>query len=275
MFLPMMLLEARTEPFNHEDYMFEPKFNGIRLQWIQRNGEISLYTRHETLITNRFPELTESLFPFDSLTLDGELIAMNPETGLEDFELIMRRFHLRSPDRSIPVAFMVFDCLWQDGDIRRAPHYERRQLLEHLPLLPPFQLVPSLEEEGIRIWEAVTERDMEGMVAKRKNSTYVGKRSGDWLKVIRWKMVNAFIVSVRTYPFAVYCVSEEGEGLGLVEFGFDPVHKKALRGILPSITKHQNEDWIQLTTGIPCVLKSRGYTSSGKLFTPVFEDFIL
>ena len=117
-------------------------------------------------MTSRVPEFAECL-PAD-VQLDGELIAWGDD-GTPDFHRLSRRM-LRG-DTSIPVTYMAFDVLALDGEpTLRMPYAERHALLEELVVEGPpalLELVASFEE-GPALWDAVVERGLEGIVAKRE-----------------------------------------------------------------------------------------------------------
>src|SRR5258707_13279715 len=72
--------------------------------------------------------------------------------------------------------------MWLDGRDVTALSLEARQaLLRALPLQPPMQRVPSLHEQ--RPWERACREGWEGVVAKRRGSSYEHRRSPHWLKM--------------------------------------------------------------------------------------------
>jgi bifunctional non-homologous end joining protein LigD len=107
------------------------------------------------------------------VVLDGEIVAFDDD-GAPSFFMLGQR----------PANYLVFDLLYQDGDLCNFPYEERRALLEKLPLPKPAVLSQPVLGEGEALFEAVGDRGMEGIVAKKAGSLYYpGRRSADWRKV--------------------------------------------------------------------------------------------
>jgi bifunctional non-homologous end joining protein LigD len=104
--------------------------------------------------------------------LDGELIAWNDE-GLLDFHRLGRR--MLHGDQNIPVTYMVFDVLALDGEpALRLAYSERHTLLEEVTIDGPPSVVEVVGsfEDGQALWDAIVERGLEGVVAKREREAY-------------------------------------------------------------------------------------------------------
>lgn len=151
MFVDPMLLATSPEPFSDPHYIFEPKIDGHRLLFSQEDGQIRLYTRHETDCTRQYPEL---LTPFENdILLDGEVACTDPDTGLVDFEEVMARFQLKKYQRiqqlaaKSPVTYVVFDILRYKGqDLRKLPLIGRKEILADI-IMPNkhFGVIPFVE----------------------------------------------------------------------------------------------------------------------------------
>jgi DNA ligase D-like protein (predicted ligase) len=153
------LTQAR---FTGPEWIFERKFDGIRLLAFKQGRDVRLYSR------NRRPQDHPSIvaaiadLPVRDAILDGEATGGWGERG--------------------QVAYHVFDVLWLDGrDVRPLPVEERRALLSGLPLRPPLRRVSAIE--GPAPWELAAREGWEGIVAKRRGSPYEHRRSPHWLKM--------------------------------------------------------------------------------------------
>jgi len=173
----MLATLAEHLPAKHDDWVFEPKVDGYRCIAAVENGEVDLRSRNGIDLAERFPGVAKAVakLKVDVAVLDGEIIARD-ETGAPRFELIQS---------SSPDAFLaVFDLLLLNGeDLRGLKLDERRARLEALLKKPPrgVELVERLEaNEAI---ETARREGHEGVVAKRRSSKYVGKRTSSWLKV--------------------------------------------------------------------------------------------
>lgn len=184
-----------------DGWAYEIKWDGMRA--IVENGPTGVNARSSrgNDITHRFPELGALHDAFGDLDLvvDGEIVAFNAD-GLPSFSLLQHRMHLERPldieRRSIevPVVFVVFDVLRLDGtETLPLPLSDRRRLLDSLvdglatgdsSQSGSWQLSTLHLDGGPELFEAVRERGMEGVVAKRLSSPYLsGQRSSEWVKV--------------------------------------------------------------------------------------------
>jgi bifunctional non-homologous end joining protein LigD len=128
-------------------------------------------------MTDLLPEL--SSFPVFGV-FDGELVAFDSQ-GTPDFPLVCERMLMHR--RHIPIVYVIFDVLSLEGtSLMRAPYSERRARLEELDLNGVYWRTPETFEDGQAFFEAVCERDLEGIVAKRVDGCY---RPGErvWTKI--------------------------------------------------------------------------------------------
>lgn len=243
-----MLLAYQEEVSSEEGWIYEPKYDGIRLLV----GNNFSYTRHGTITTNRFPEL---IFSGPEVLLDGELIA--PGTvAPNDFEGVMSRF---SGNKEQEIIFMAFDIIsYKTETITRWPLEERKGLLTEVlsDIDSPFiNLVPYIYTEGEAVFNLMKENKMEGVVSKRLKSPYLtGKRSENWKKTIVWSYHDCIVAKVTYGPLTVQLNSVEGVYLGSIQIGF---------------TKEVKEKLFSRTPPYNCKVKARGWTSTGKLRLPL------
>ena len=168
---------ARSGPIpTRGDYAFEVKWDGFRGLLSTENG-MRLRSRRGWDMTELVPELGP--FPVYG-TFDGELVAFDA-TGAPDFPLVCER--LLNRHRHIHLTYVIFDVLSIDGvDLMRAPYSERRAQLEELKLEGPYWQTPQTFDDGPALFEAVCERELEGIVAKRGSGRYQPGQRG-WLKI--------------------------------------------------------------------------------------------
>ncbi len=190
---PMFAVAADHVPHDDEHYGFEMKWDGMRALLAIDGGSMSITTRQGNDATARFPELhplAEALGSIDAI-LDGEIVLLD-EHGRPSFELLQPRMHVSSASvaRRLagehPVVVMIFDVLWLDGHSTMELSYtDRRTLLDRLALAgPTWQTPPTTFGGGEAVLQAATELGLEGVVAKRLDSTYLpGRRSDAWRKV--------------------------------------------------------------------------------------------
>jgi bifunctional non-homologous end joining protein LigD len=175
-----MLARLSSLPPDDERWGYEIKWDGVRaVAYIQPGNEIRLESRNLNDVTGRYPQAAAvgSALTGRSAVLDGEVVAFD-ERGRPSFE--------RLQGRVAPIAYVVFDLLYLDGEnLMRLPYTERRARLEALDLNGPSWRTPAYHEgHGEALLEASAKQGLEGVVAKRLDSSYEpGKRNGAWLKI--------------------------------------------------------------------------------------------
>lgn len=187
---PMLATPGGT-PFDDEDWLFEVKWDGVRTLAYINGDQLKLVSRRKRDVTEQYGELASlpTQLSGRNALIDGEIVALDDE-GRPSFERIQQRFTLARPSKNAieknPVDFLAFDLLWLDGEsLMDRPIEERRALLErHLVPGKRVQISPQISGKGTAFFGAAKARGLEGIVAKRKGSTYrPGQRTKDWVKI--------------------------------------------------------------------------------------------
>jgi ATP-dependent DNA ligase len=155
--LEPMAATLTQERFSGPDWLFERKFDGIRLLAFKRGSDVRLYSRNR--LPQDLPTVAKAVaaLPADEVILDGEVT-----------------WDGRGYD--------VFDILWLNGrSVTGLPLEERRALLHTLPFVEPMRHVELVEDE--KPWERAEREGWEGVIAKRRGSPYEHRRSKYWLKM--------------------------------------------------------------------------------------------
>ncbi len=179
-------------PSDESGWSFEVKWDGVRALGTIVDGELALFSSNGNDITVRYPELagiTRQLAGHAAV-IDGEIVRLDP-AGRPDFGALQARMHLGRPAEiaalatSAPVTWAIFDLLAVDGtDATSLGYADRRRLLDSLIEPGPHWQVPRSHTDGGALLAAVRERGLEGIMAKRTDSTYLsGKRSPNWRKI--------------------------------------------------------------------------------------------
>jgi bifunctional non-homologous end joining protein LigD len=148
----------------------------------RKDGDrVRLYSRHGNDLTYRFPLIVEALAKLGSRTcmIDGEAVACD-ETGMSNFNRIRYRRH------DATVFLYAFDLLELNGDdLRREPLEVRKATLASVLASAALglRLNEHIEADGPTIFAHACMMGLEGIVSKRKGSSYRGGRSPDWLKM--------------------------------------------------------------------------------------------
>ncbi|TNJ68242.1 ATP-dependent DNA ligase [Paenibacillus hemerocallicola] len=283
MFISPMLLETAKSAFDSPDHIFEPKIDGHRLLLSRQNGPTRLYTRHNNECTRQYPELYD--IAQDDILLDGEVACVDRDSGLIDFESIMERFLAKKSDKilrlsaSLPVNYMVFDILRYKGeDLRGWPLMKRKELLAGIDFgNPRISVVPFIEREGERLYQEIVSRQMEGIVAKRKESIYVSdQKSPSWLKIINWTYVDVVLTGWRKDGFGWLVGVHEGERIkpvGVVELGVTAPQRKAFYGAVQPYVTGEDRNNVYVQPLLHAKVKIRNWTKIGLLRSPVFVGF--
>ncbi|MGH2364264.1 MAG: non-homologous end-joining DNA ligase [Chloroflexota bacterium] len=188
-----MLASLAPKPFSDPDWLFEPKWDGIRAIALVSQGKVRLLSRHGNDLTAQYPELASLAagLAADQAALDGEIVAYD-DRGLPNFHTLQRRMNLTAKSeierirQEIPVAYQAFDLLHLNGhDLMGLPLIQRKALLRRTILPHAFIFFCGhVEERGEAFFQGAIEQGLEGMVAKLKRSPYLpGKRSRSWLKL--------------------------------------------------------------------------------------------
>lgn len=188
-----MLAKLAKLPRDDSLYTFEVKWDGARVICFCDGGHVKLQTRNLRDVTGEYPELRALGRALGSTRaiLDGEVVALDDD-GKPSFGLLQRRMHVASESTArrraeeTPATYMVFDLLYLNGHSTMSlPYAERRKLLEQLELEGPSWRTPSSHAgDGQAMLDASRQQDLEGVVAKRLDSTYEpGARTGAWLKI--------------------------------------------------------------------------------------------
>lgn len=199
-----MMAQSRNKAFDDPHWLFEVKWDGIRaLAYLGK--DLSIRSRNQKELLNKFPELKELTQLASDVVLDGEIIVM--KDGRVNFKAILQRNQV-SDKRDIefmqsryPVTYVVFDILEMDSEsLLDLPLVERKKELKSRLQEGKYVVHSStIDEHGLNYYQAVIQKNIEGIIAKRKQSTYQpGVRSSDWLKIKRIKTLDAIIFGYTT-----------------------------------------------------------------------------
>jgi len=248
-----MLSQTSSQPPVGDDYIFEVKWDGIRVMISVDEGEITIRSRSQRDITHLFPELLipEKAFRATSALFDGEIVCLDPD-GRPNFKNVISRMH-QSGAGSIergaatrPVYCYLFDCLYLDGRAIVSESLERRRewLLDTVKRDTPYR-VSEIIEDGPGLFQAAKTLGLEGIMAKRRSSKYFpGRRTDHWVKVKVRETVEVAIIGYtegkgdRTQYFGALQIAEKADQgwiyRGKVGTGFN---QKSMAAIYKSLTK--------------------------------------
>src|SRR5437899_2932190 len=297
-----MLAETREQPFSKAGWLFELKLDGYRVRAGREGGggEPLLITLNGHDIAAGFPEIARALaaLPYEGFILDGELVVPD-EGGRPSFQRLQNRarvnraLDVRRAAVDSPGVLYVFDLLAFEGyDVRPIPLEKRRALLEQIvPRVGPIKYIEHFEKDGEALYEQVVKLGLEGIVAKKADSTYRAGRSPNWLKV-RADRVDEFVVVGFTRPkgsrsgFGALDLGAYQDGnlvyAGRVGSGFTAEQLKEVSAVLersvrptPAFSGPVPQDaghtWVEPT--LIAEVRYKEWTDEGLLRQPVFVRF--
>ena len=293
-----MLADSRSAPPESDDYLFEVKWDGIRAMIALDDGAIRILSRNQHDITAKFPELLkpEEAFRATAGLFDAEIVCVDAE-GKPVFKNVIHRLQQSTEggvDRAkakFPALCYMFDCLYLDGrPIVGEPLLRRRAWLADAVRKGTPYRVSEVVSEGMDLFNAAKSLNIEGIMAKEKNSLYQpGKRTPQWLKIKTRQTIDCVIIGYtqgkgdRESTFGALQIAEEKpEGLhylGKVGTGFDSKLLKEIYSQLKGIKKIKrpikerplddaNTTWIE--PELMCEVQYASLTKDNLLREPVF-----
>ncbi len=198
-FLPELATLVSEAPGG--DWLYEIKFDGYRILARILNGEVALFTRNQNDWTARLPLQAKAIAALNlkDAWLDGEIVVLDDE-GLPSFQALQQAFEI---GKSHNIIYYLFDAPYLNGfDMREVPVEERRAELK--------KVLPGSKKELLRFSEAFAVNSenilasacamsLEGVIGKRVGSTYVSRRSGDWIK-LKCRLRQEFVIVGYTQP---------------------------------------------------------------------------
>lgn len=175
-----MLCTLVKEPLESEEYIYELKWDGYRIVSTIENNQVTLSSRSGLDYSSKYPLIVEALKNLGhDLMMDGEVVVLN-EDGKPDFDTLQLYNGKRTP-----IRYCVFDLLYLNGNnLMELPLYQRKELLQTLTKDNEIFLFSESFQDGKALYDRVLKENLEGIVAKKKDSTYQpGARGYDWLKV--------------------------------------------------------------------------------------------
>lgn len=286
-----MLIGAEGEPFESEDFLYELKLDGERcIAYLDKDRTI-LKNKRNVLMLPKVPELSEIHRNVNvRCILDGELAVI--KDGKPDFFEIQKRSMMSNPvkidmaAKKYPACFTAFDILYYDDhQVMDLPLTERKELLQKAVQSENSRFAVSryIEKNGISFYNLAEQQELEGIVAKRKDSKYyLDRRTKDWIK-IKYLQDDDFVVlgyvpkenSMNSIILGQYRANELiYKGHVTLGVGGEPFRKiQALDKVhcpFSEIPKgNENAVWVE--PKLVCTVKYMMKMESGGLRQPVFK----
>ncbi len=193
-----MLIAQQMEAFSHKDWIYELKLDGFRCL-----AYVDFRNKRNMRMAEKFPKLAGICKNVKGrCILDWKIVVL--VDGVPDFYRLQKRTLLTDPFKikleasRCPASFVAFDCIYQGNqELIWEPLMKRKEMLDRL-VSEESRIAVSryVDREGIALYQAAEAKELEGVVAKRKDSPYLmGKRTKDWIKFKRMAD-EEFIVAV-------------------------------------------------------------------------------
>jgi len=177
-----MLAKLSEKAFNDKDWVFEIKWDGYRAIADLSHDIPLFYSRNGISFLSKFEKIVlDFKKQKHHMILDGEVVAYD-EQGKPNFQFLQQIGD--NPDAAL--VYHVFDLLWLNGhSTEDLPLIQRKELLkEALNETDRIKYCDHIPEKGIEFFTQMRKMQLEGMIAKRAESSYIeNHRTNDWLKI--------------------------------------------------------------------------------------------
>lgn len=183
------------------DWRYEVKFDGYRILARIDGDDIRLFTRNGHDWSAKMPRQVEALkaLGLDSAWLDGEMVVVD-DNGVADFQALQNAFDTEHDER---ITYYLFDLPWLGGeDLRALALQQRRATLARLLEGHASQVLrysADFEAPVESLLDSACRLELEGLIGKRADSPYVGRRSSEWVK-LKCKQRQEFVIVGYTDP---------------------------------------------------------------------------
>jgi bifunctional non-homologous end joining protein LigD len=287
--LKPMLLSMKSDAFDADDWVFEPKLDGWRIILHKDGNRIEAFTRHGRNVTAQFPELqelTENITAASAI-LDCEGVCVRDGRSIfDDFQYrgrLTNSHKIEAARVTHPTTFVAFDVLYLDGfDLTTKPLLERKEHL-HRTIIPSSSITPIMfvERNGVQLKKKTEQLDWEGIVAKKIDSNYkLDTRSSNWLKIKNWHQINAVILGYTFEPqfgliVGLHFHNISNKPVATVHFGINADERAAFLSVAKQIhtVKDRHAQWIEPV--LCCRVQYLERTERHNLRNVSFKGFIL
>lgn len=285
-FLKPMLATATNKIFNNPNWIYELKWDGYRLLANVQDGKVNLYSRNGISFNKKFSKIRKELEQLEhDVILDGELVLLDKD-GIPNFQALQNYDSKTGGE----LRYYVFDMLFLNGhSMLELPLLERKSLIpEVLEDLEQVFFCDHIEAMGKTFYEKAIEKGLEGVIAKKADSTYApGYRSENWLKIKKEHTREAIVCGYTDSKASVFGSLILGsfkdgklEYIGNVGIGFSNEDQKNLLKIFkkfkteespfPKKINLKGREPVWIKPELICEVKFSEETKTGKLRHPVF-----
>jgi bifunctional non-homologous end joining protein LigD len=245
-FIKPQLATLKSKAPRGDQWLHEIKFDGYRVQVHLNRGRKKVFTRNGLDWTKRFTEIAGALSIPGEAIIDGEVVVVHG--GRTNFSELQAEL---AAGRQGRLVYYAFDLLWRNGDLRKLPQIERKQLLLDLfgenDIELPVLFSEHLVGDGQKMFEHAAKLSWEGIISKRADAPYRSERTVAWLKikaVQREKFPVIGFVKDPTGVAALYLGKQEGKDLiymGKVGTGWSRTVSSQIRKQLDTVVSPKSK----------------------------------
>ncbi|MDD4188442.1 MAG: RNA ligase family protein [Bacilli bacterium] len=279
---PMLLSEIKN-PFDDSNYLFELKIDGVRALIIINNNKLIIKNKLGVDITYRYPEFQKLKFN-KNIIFDGEIASL--VDGKPSFEKLKKRMTLKNESKinkifkTNPTVFLVFDIIYENKDLTTLPLIERKNILNKYSDNNLFIKLEYILEKGIDLFKLAVDNNLEGIVAKKKDSFYYpNKRVKEWIKIKNWQ-TDEFIIfgykEEKDKHVATLLIGEKVNNkyllIGTISIGKKNIDYKTIKNNkIDNNSSIKKDGYINILPTLKCIVEYMERTKSGKLRQPHFR----
>jgi bifunctional non-homologous end joining protein LigD len=245
-FIKPQLATLRAEVPVGAQWLHEIKFDGYRVQAHINGGRKKIFTRNGLDWTKRLSVIAGAMDIPGQAIVDGEVVVTHE--GRTNFSELQADLASGKQDRLVCYAF---DLLWRDGDVRKLPQIERKQMLSDLlgendvdmPIIYSEHLIGG----GQEMFEHAAKLNFEGIVSKNAQAPYRSDRNEGWMEIKTVQKGQFPVIGFVKDPTgvaALYLGKREGKDLvymGKVGTGWSRVVSSQIRNQLDTVVSPKSK----------------------------------
>ena len=245
-FIKPQLATLKTKAPKGDQWLHEIKYDGYRVQVHLNRGRKKVFTRNGLDWTKRFTEIAGALAIPGEAIIDGEVVVVHE--GRTNFSELQAEL---AAGRQGRLVYYAFDLLWRNGDLRKLPQIERKQLLLDLlgenDIELPVLFSEHLVGDGQKMFEHAAKLNWEGIISKRADAPYRSERNENWLKIKAVQKGKFPVVGFVKDPSgvaALYLGKQEGKDLvymGKVGTGWSRTVSSQIRKQLDTVVSPKSK----------------------------------
>ena len=276
---PMLAKVGTEDLLDRKDFYFEAKLDGIRALCYKKK-RLKFTSRNDINITNKYPEFAfYDNLDAEECILDGEIVVYD-EKGHPSFSLWTEREKGKNDNAA---TYVAFDIIYLNGkSLLNEPLYVRKKILEKVVKEGDNLQTSFYTKKGRELWKMIKEKSIEGVVAKKIDSSYeLDARSESWLKIKITSDIDCVILGFtaekRKLTSLALGLYDDGKlnFVGKVGTGFDEKTMDNLRKQLDGITLDNTDiemekEIVPVEPILVAQIKYLEITKNNKIRAPVF-----